>query len=170
MAGNKKKTGAPTTTTARGMVRKDRTEGERPLEDERAVGRVKRVALGVTKNILGVYGKDDKHFHYRWIRDIGSRIMMALQGGYTHCNKDEVTVDSTSEVDLGDKCSIVSDRKNGEKSFLMKIPLEFYNEDQEAKEAGIRDSEEGLRGQAVGQSANGQTQAYGDIRIGKQYA
>jgi hypothetical protein len=90
---------------------------------------VPRVKTSVLGNIPG--------YEVSWINDIGSRIQMALMGGYEFISPSEidlavgasgVTPDSS---DLGDKISMIVgtlDNGNSLRAYLMKIPIEYKEE------------------------------------------
>jgi hypothetical protein len=95
-------------------------------------GRVKRTPVGV-RNVLSVKGLDPD-FHYRIVNDDADRIQQFLDAGYELVPADAVTVGdkrinapapegSVRQVSVG----------GGQKAFVMRIPNEFYEEDQKAK-------------------------------------
>jgi hypothetical protein len=88
-------------------------------------------------------------FHLHWMMGNPSRIAQAMKAGYTFVDHDEVDVVNTGladdaskngNTDMGSRVSVVAGNDTGEdgkeqRLYLMKIPLEFWNEDQGALEA-----------------------------------
>lgn len=120
-------------------------------------GRVKRVPIS-HRNVLTVKGKDNA-FVYRIVNNTADRVEMFKEAGYE--------IEKAANVQIGDKrvdrttpegsLAEVSVGK-GDKAFLMKIPKEFYQEDQDAKLAKIRQLENSMKNP----SGDGQ---YGKVTI-----
>lgn len=107
-------------------------------------GRVKRVPVG-QRNVLTVKGKDE-NFEYRIVNNEADRIEMFKDAGYE--------IEKAANVRIGDKR--VNDSSpsgslaevsvgGGSKAYLMKIPKELYQEDQQAKLAKIRQLEQSMK-------------------------
>lgn len=81
-------------------------------------------------------------FHRRWVLDVAGRIQMFKEAGYTFVkneedtNTDQVqdpsTMDSSCIRRVGNKAL---PEHEGRYAYLMEIPLEWWEEDQEAKAA-----------------------------------
>ena len=94
------------------------------------------------RNILTVEGKDDK-FHYHWMHDKDNRIEKAIRGGYVIVTYGDLKIGertvNTKKVDLHTPVT----QKSGDTVVLnlMRIPLEFYNEDQANKMGMLQEKE-----------------------------
>ncbi len=123
-----------------------------------------RVPVSGQRNILTVNGKDP-NYAYRFVNDIdhGMRIEMFKQGGWE-------VVDRGTEIKVGDK---VVDQGSGVGStvtryvgqgitaILMRIPLEWYEEDQAAKAAKLDEVEESMQDPSI-------TGNYGSVSINRR--
>lgn len=111
--------------------------------------RPKRTPIG-RRNILTVGNRDPK-FEYRWVNDVDGRLQMFEDAGY------EAVSDPTEVGDprAGDASQLGSTvRKpvgDGKSAVLMRIPKEFYQEDQDAKEQHLRAKEQALLQEAQGE-------------------
>lgn len=94
------------------------------------------------RNILSVKGKEDG-YHYRIVNDTGDRVQQLMDAGYE-------IVDASS-VQVGDKRINATSPEGtqaqvsvggGVKAFVMRQKLEWYNEDQAAKQARVNQLEE----------------------------
>lgn len=107
-------------------------------------GRVKRTPVG-SRNILSVSNKDP-NFVYRVVNDTGDRIAAFEDAGYVVVEASEVRV-GDKRVDKaapeGSKAQVAVGK--GDKAFVMKIPKEFYDEDQERKMQQIRLLEKSIK-------------------------
>lgn len=92
----------------------------------------KRVPLGEhgLRRLQEPSGLDHDKYRYRWINDSPGRIEAATAGGYTPVTAKE----KIQGGDVNSSHSIVNNRATGQRSVLMKIPRELYEEDQKAKE------------------------------------
>lgn len=103
----------------------------------------RRTSISGTRNVLTVSGKEPG-FEYRVVNDDGDRISQFEEMGY------EVVRDQNIKV--GDR-RIASPTKegspvqvsvgNGMKAFVMRIPKDWYDEDQAAKAKHVDDIERG---------------------------
>jgi hypothetical protein len=115
-----------------------------------------RTPIG-TRNVLSVKGKDDA-FVYRVVNDTGDRIAQFQEAGYdfadaaTHQVGDKRVGVASPE---GSKAQISVGK--GDKAFLMRIPKEYYEEDQLAKQVEVDRLE-----QSIKQSSGGD---YGKVSI-----
>lgn len=76
-------------------------------------------------------------FHTHLITDRGERISSALKGGYTFVGKSAKggRLDAGDASQEGSVASQVVNPSIGEKGYYMKIPIEYYEEDQKGKQA-----------------------------------
>lgn len=103
----------------------------------------RRTAINGTRNVLTVSGKEPD-FMYRIVNDDGDRISQFEEMGY------EIVKDQN--VKVGDR-RIANPTKEGSpiqvsvgggtKAFLMRIPKEWYDEDQAAKAKRVDELEKG---------------------------
>jgi hypothetical protein len=108
-------------------------------EEKVAQERPKRTRMG-RRNVLTVSGiTDQDEFHYRWFLDINDRISQAQEAGYVLVHKGGLSAgDRNIESARGDDSVLQKPAGNGRNMlFLMKIPIEFYKEDQAAKQNDI---------------------------------
>ena len=128
-------------------------------------GRPKRTPVS-GRNILSVQGKDE-NFEYRFVNDTGDRVSMFKEAGWETVPADSVRVgdrrveQATSEGSIA-QASI--SRTSHEKAVLMRIPKEWYEEDQLAKQKRVDELEQSTKQQAL--STN--ELRNGKLEIGKQ--
>lgn len=104
-----------------------------------------RVPLGVPRAKLGA--PEIPGFHLHWLNDEPGRIPAAIDGGYEHVHEKELKGEANS-ADLGEKVSrIVGRNEDGSplKAYLMKIKLEWYQEDQKAKRKELDGIDKAIR-------------------------
>lgn len=120
--------------------------------------RKKRVPIGTFRSKLAVDAKLFPDHQLRWMNDELNRLAYSIDGGYEFVRKDELQGTDVGDrdvhagnSDLGTKVSqLVGTKEDGSPltSYLMKIPKEFYKEDQEEKQKLIAENEEAIfRGQ-----------------------
>jgi hypothetical protein len=98
----------------------------------------KRVPVSGNRDILTVLGKEDGYM-YRWILDIGNRIQKFEKAGYEIVTHDVQVGDARVGTPEGLGSAVEAAAGGGnQRLVLMRIPEEYYREDQEAKEANIR--------------------------------
>ena len=91
-------------------------------------------------DILTIKGLvDTDEFVYRWMNDVQDRLPRALEAGYTFVDRDgKIVGDTTAEVARGGEGSILCKLVGPNMmAYAMKIPREWYNEDQAAKQNEI---------------------------------
>jgi hypothetical protein len=122
-------------------------------------GRPQRTPVG-QRNILTVKGKDPA-FEYRIVNDIDDRISQFKAAGY------EIVPDEAASI--GDKrvtaaTSIGSGKQisvgQGTKAFLMRIPKEWYQEDQALKLGHVAAIEQATKEKALDGT-------YGDLKLSR---
>jgi hypothetical protein len=103
----------------------------------------KRVPIGY-RNLLTVEGKEED-FEYRWVNDEDGRPERFEEVGYERVTHDVRVGDSVAgrASQLG---SVVSRPVGGGKqAVLMRIPKEWYDEDQKAKQKRVEQSENAMK-------------------------
>jgi len=123
--------------------------------------RVKRTPISRQRHIL-TWTNRDPAFVYRFFNDTGDRIEQAKAAGYEFVEKGsgesaEKRVATASSVDSREYRSV----GNGIKAFLMRIPKEWYDEDQEAQLVNVRQQLKDLGHD----SATRITNSYGNIKL-----
>lgn len=144
----------------------------RPKGSSRAKrhSRPERIPVTGHRDILTVRGKDP-NFHYRFVLDVdenGARIFRFKQAGFEFVNADEIDGVGTARVasDSGVGTIVRIPAGNHAKTgtpqylYLMKQPMEWYEEDQAAKEEDIARRERDLTEMFQGDDGH-----YGNIRI-----
>ena len=121
------------------------------------VERPKRVPVGGPRNILTVAQKDP-NFVYRWVNDVPGRIAAFKEGGYEVVTSDNEVGDKT--VDRGSKLGSAITKSVGGQitAVLMRIPKEWYDEDQAAKQKDVDILEATMRDQS-------QRGDYGSVKV-----
>lgn len=137
---------------------------EQKTVDNSKPNRPKRVSLRDQRDQHSFEGKDP-NFEYRYVNDIvdhlGPRVERFKKAGWTPVLKDEGTV-GEAKVDGNQvkNTSIVEKSAGGKtKAILMKIPKEWYQEDQDAKAAAITESEKQMRRDALNNADYGKLEA-----------
>jgi hypothetical protein len=118
--------------------------------DRNETGRSARVPLGMKQASLGA--SERAGYQRRWINDTAGRLQQAEQGGYTFVSRDP----TAKSTDVGARTSqIVGPGENGQglRAYLMEIPMEWYQEDQRAKQKPIEDFEAALQGKPAFEGA-----------------
>lgn len=97
-----------------------------------------RVPVSGRRNILTVKGKEDGYV-YRWVNDTDSRILEFKEGGYDHVYMRDGVEIGAADVKSGKIVGDIVSKAVGQgvTSYLMKIPEEWYTEDQAAKSADV---------------------------------
>lgn len=126
------------------------------------VTRPKRVPLSGPRDLLTIEGAE-AGFVYRWINDLDNRIGRALQAGYEFV--EDVTKVGEKTVDFdprqnNETCTSKGVGK-GVTAYLMRIPKEWYDQDQAEKQAAINAGEEDMYRQ-LNQSGDGR---YGKVIV-----
>jgi hypothetical protein len=103
------------------------------MANEKRTERKERIPVNGARDILTVRNKDP-NYEYRWVLDIPGRLIKFQDGGWEVVSEDlevgQKAVDSPSKVG-----SAITKNMGGNKvGVLMRIPREWYNEDQMAKQ------------------------------------
>jgi hypothetical protein len=124
----------------------------------------KRIPLG-TRSVLTVDHKEkDPNYEYRFVNDKDGRINMFRDAGWE-------VVDKRGGMQVGDPQVGVSEQVGsivtksvgrGTVAYLMRIPKEFYKEDQETKARNIAETEAGLK---MEKDKKGR---YGEVKINQK--
>ena len=126
----------------------------------------KRVPLHEqARNRLTIDGLDKDRYEYRFINDIGSRIERFKNAGWeVDPSSREVGVADVKHTNVSLGTGTVANAGQGTKAVLMRIPKEYYNEDQKAKQREID-----LAEQAMKRKLNsGNDGTYGSVEINKK--
>lgn len=125
-------------------AKKEEAVVEKAAEAKKPAQRQRRSPLDGARDILTVYGKDP-NFVYRWVRNDEGRIQWFQERGYEVVTRDHEV--GQTAVDSGSKLgSAVTKFGGGTVTLvLMRIPKEWYDEDQAAKEASIAATEKAMQ-------------------------
>lgn len=116
-------------------------QAEQPV---RRVTRATRVPVSGPRDILTVTFKDPNYF-YRWVKDLPGRLQRFEAAGYNVVTDADTTVGQRT-VDSASRLGSAVTRKDGSNTLvLMRIPLEWYNEDQESKQRELDALEDTLK-------------------------
>ena len=113
------------------------------MANGRTQNRPKRTPLGARNRLT--FGEQDPNFVYRVINDQDERLKQAQEAGYEFVISDQQLGDK--RVAEGGKVDsrVSKPVGNGVRGFLMRIPREYYNEDQQAKADRIDESEKAMK-------------------------
>lgn len=121
--------------------------------------RTSRATLG-TRQILSVSGKDPE-FHYRVVNDDGDRVNQLLDLGYVIEEAGAVRVGDKrvgNPTPTGSKAEVSVGR--GMKAYVMKQRLDWYLEDQAAKQEQVKKSEDATKAEAINNGSD-----YGSLKL-----
>lgn len=94
--------------------------------------RAKRRPFGVPTSRLGVY-KEIEGFHLRWVNDEPGRLSLAQESGYEFVAPEEVGR-SDEGTQVKELVGVSRDEVTPMYAYLMKIPMEWYLEDKQARD------------------------------------
>ena len=122
--------------------------------------RVKRTPVGGPRDILTVANKDP-NYEYRWVLDAVGRLERFKDGGWEIVQGDPEV--GQKVVDRGSKIgsAVTKAGGSGQTLVLMRIPKEWYDEDQTAKMAQVDALEATMRAEA-------QQGRYGSLTIDRK--
>ena len=137
----------------------------RPSKAETLANLTSRIRTPITgeRSLLTVEGKQPG-FHYRWIRDTdesGSEVLRYLSAGYEFATRSEGLIIGDNAVYNSRAVGSMIRRsagRDGDFLYLMKIPQEWYEEDQRAKAVKVDKTEEAIQNPEIEGS-------YGSIKI-----
>jgi len=120
----------------------------------------KRSGLG-GRDVLSLDGINDQdQFHYHWVNDVGDRLYQRFKEGYDFVEKGGVSAgDITVESARGTDSLMKKGVGRGVTSYLMKIPMDLYDEYQSEKRQKVAESVEEIRGSGK------QAGVYGEIKV-----
>lgn len=127
--------------------------GDQTLSLKPKAQRVRRASINGVRHVLRTdTSKNDPNFVYRWVNDVGDRINLMKELGYEIVTDPNVTVgdrkvESTKDASGGSP--VIANVGGGIKAYYMRIPKEWYEEDQKAKAAKIDELEASIKGDAV---------------------
>lgn len=124
----------------------------------RAVRPKERIPVGGHRDKLGVTGRDPNYF-YRWVEDIheaGQEIFNYIQGGYTFAPKEGLNIGENFVYASENVGSVVRKPSGDRFLFLMRLPLDLYEQDQRDKQKRIDETEEQMIGDRNTQRDDGQ--------------
>lgn len=111
-------------------------------------GRIKR-ATSKNRGPLAVRGKEDG-FHYRFVNDVDDNVQSFKEGGYQIVQDKDVSIgDKRVDIPSADGSAKLVSVGGGMKSVLMRIPQEWYDEDQIDKELALREQESAIKKDAL---------------------
>lgn len=122
--------------------------------DKREIEIRQRVPVSGPRDVLTVYGKDP-NYYYRWVNDTGNRVQRFLRGGYEIVTDDLEVGAPRVGVPEAEGSPLKISVGGGLNAYLMRIPQEWYNEDQKRKDEAVdatedvifnRTKEEGMYG------------------------
>jgi len=111
----------------------------------------KRVPVsGAERNVLTVQRKEPG-FMYRFVNNVEDRIQRFLDAGYEPVTREQAGAVGDSRVDTSQGTSSVVEKGvgGGKKAILMRIPEEFYKEDQQVKQDHVDQLEASMRREAT---------------------
>jgi len=120
----------------------------------------KRSGLG-GRDVLSLDGINDQdQFHYHWVNDVGDRLYQRFKEGYDFVEKGGVSAgDITVESARGTDSLMKKGVGRGVTAYLMKIPMDLYDEYQSEKRQKVAESVEEIRGSGK------QAGVYGEIKV-----
>lgn len=113
---------------------------------KRATKRPKRTAINGRRNILTLSGANQEDFQYRIVNDVGDRVRQMQDLGY------EIVTDPS--VQVGDRrvsnptqegSPVKVSVGGGVQAYVMRIPKEYFKEDQQAKQDYVNELEKGIK-------------------------
>lgn len=111
--------------------------------------RRERTPLGGFKSRMS-FKDQDPNYSYRYINDEEGRLQQALEGDYefVHSEKSAGDAEVGRDQSVDSRVSVqAGTTKDGGamRSYLMKIPKKFYDEDQAAKESKLKEGESAIK-------------------------
>lgn len=119
-----------------------------------------RIPVGGNKDILTVKGKNDNYV-YRWVNDTDNRIQTFLEAGYDFEQSDVAVGTKDVNQEVGKGSTVTKAVGKNTTAYLMKIPKEWYEEDQAAKQRDRVDRAEEM----IHEHANKVSGRYGEIKV-----
>lgn len=105
----------------------------------------KRVPFGTPRTRLSL-NTQLEGFHYRWINDLPGRLSQAQEGGYSFVEPSEVGKEPTENNRVFELVGLQKDGVNPLHAYLMKIPQEWYLEDDKVKQSQLDEIDTAIKG------------------------
>lgn len=118
----------------------------------------KRVSIADQRNILTHPEANDPNYMYRVVVDYKSkpgRVTKFKNAGYVHVLSGENMGDDAAGKPTKIGTKVMVPTGNGETGYLMKIPKEYWDEDQAAKESKLKETEASMKRKVKGQYGEG---------------
>ena len=105
--------------------------------------RPKRIPVSeANRDKLFVAGLDNENYNYRWVNDVEGRLAAFIAGWWEFVDQNGNPVgDGDVNQSAGTSSKFTKGVGNGITAYLMRIPKEFWLEDQETKERNLKDIE-----------------------------
>jgi hypothetical protein len=113
------------------------------MAEVKSTPRPKRTPLGQRSRLS--FGKQDPNFSYRVINDQDERLQQAQEAGYEFVVSDEPLGDKRAAEGGKIDSRVSKPVGNNTRGYLMRIPKEYYKEDQDAKMEKIDELEKSLK-------------------------
>lgn len=110
---------------------------------KRAVNRPERTPLGQRNRLT--FKSMDPNFEYRVINDIDGRLQAAQEAGYEFVTSDETLGDTRAAEATKMGAKVSKPVGGGTTGYLMRIPKEFYDADQQAKADRLKAQEQAMK-------------------------
>ncbi len=124
--------------------------------------KARRTSINGVRNILTVSGKDPE-FEYRIVNDLGDRVAQFEAQGWEVVQDQSISVgDRRIANPTKEGAPVKTSVGGGVQGYVMRIPKDFYKEDQEAKQAYVNETEAAMKKDAI-KGAD-----YGKIEVGRQ--
>ena len=110
--------------------------------------RVERIPVSGPRDYLAVRDQDP-NYSYRWVNDVDNRVDRFKAGGYEVVTAPNVRV-GDKQVDSGSQLGSAVTKAVGGKimAILMRIPKEWFDEDQQAKMEEVDAKERAMRAES----------------------
>lgn len=118
---------------------------DRP-DSDRTKTRKKRPPVNGRGDVLTLSDTDDNYV-YRVFNDVGTRVAQHKQYGWEVCTEDDVTIGTRNAVQPGKAAQVTVDSRDGTQGIVMRIPKDWYDEDQVAKQEVIDKTEKQILGE-----------------------
>lgn len=141
------------TTEVEEPVKRGRGRPKKVRPEDVKISREERVPLGGFRDILTLKNTDP-NYHYYWALDLsedGSQIARCRQAGYVFVRpEEEITYGEASVFKTSDLGSVLRvPAGGGLNHYLMKIPMDFFEEDQARHAKRVDMTEQSLKDQGA---------------------
>lgn len=125
-------------------------------------GRTRRSPINGSRNILTVSGKEPD-YEYRIVNDLGDRVAIMQENGYEIVSDNNVKVgDRRIANPTQEGTPVKVSVGGGVQGYLMRIPKEFYDEDQASKQSVVDETELAMKKDAAKSSDYGNLKVFRD--------